>query len=455
MRQLALFAKRRSLLRNATLSFMLVAFVTMFAEVTLVVLKYGSSRQNLLITGSEHEADILADYLALSSDGKITLNLPPDIMEPFQSYKQDYGFQAVAENGSVIASSNAEIFQALRFSPSWNVDMSVRKFQRGRDRSLMIMKRVDFAGTSVVVRVTLGRDPAKLRFCLMHDEMLDHVIEPMLPLTLAMLVANIMVLRRCLRPLEVAAGRAETITAKTIGMRLETTHLPSEIVPLVQSFNNALDRLDRAVGFQRDFTASVAHELRTPLTVLKLQLKQHSLAGNDAALTVASEMSHLVNQLLNVAQLEASTTEAHRAVDLATVARSVVIRLAPLAVDRNREIAFENLGAPEIQGNPDAIAAALRNLIENALRATPVGGTVAVTCGPGPRLSVRDHGPGVPESLKDTLFATFTQGDPQGEGAGLGLAIVAKTMDLHGGRAWFENLPDGCAFHLEFAADAA
>ena len=451
MRDFFKLARQPSLGRSATISFIIVAILTMFAEVTLVILKYGLSRDVLMTTGAEHEAEILAEYLQMGPNGIITLSLPPDVARPFERYPLDYGFQAIHENGSIIASANAESFAGIRFNPAWNLDSSARQLQRKSQTTALVMKRTEFDGVAVYFRVTLGRDPADLRWWLMHDEMLDHVIVPMVPLTLAMLIANIFALRRSLRPLAEAARNAEAINARTTGLRLETENLPTEIVPLVVSINRALTRLDQVVGFQRDFTATVAHELRTPLAVLTLQLGQHTQIGNDSGLIVAGEMTHLVNQLLNVAQLEASITDEQESFDLADMARQTVSRLAPLAVEHAREIEFDDYGSPPITGNRDAIAAALRNLIENALRATPADTAVVVTCGPGARLSVRDHGPGVPEALKNKLFAAFTRGMQSGGGAGLGLAIVAKTMELQGGRAWYENLADGCVFRLDFA----
>ena len=454
MREFFKQAVRPSLVRSATISFIIVAALTMFAEVTLVILKYGLSRDVLMTTGAEHEAEVLAEYLQLGPDGTLSLVLPQDVAHPFQRYPHDYGYQAIQQDGVIIASANAELFAGTRFNPAWNLDSSVRQIQRKSLTTALVMKRAEFGGAPIYFRITLGRDPADLRWWLMHDEMLDHVIVPMVPLTLAMLIANIFALRRSLRPLAEAAQNAEAINAKTTGLRLETDNLPMEIVPLVVSINRALTRLDQVVGFQRDFTATVAHELRTPLAVLTLQLGQHTSAGNDSGLIVAGEMTHLVNQLLNVAQLEASTTDAFESFDLADMARQTVSRLAPLAVERGREIEFDDYGSPPILGNRDAIAAAVRNLIENALRATPSGSAVVVACGPGARLSVRDHGPGVPEALKTKLFAAFTQGLQNAGGAGLGLAIVAKTMELQGGRAWYENLADGCVFRLDFATPA-
>jgi signal transduction histidine kinase len=446
--------RSKSLLRRVTISFAVVAIVTMLAEVVLVALKYGLSHEVLIASGTEHEADRIIGYVTSRPDGTLTLDLPKIAAEPFARYPLDYGFEALLGDGSVIGGANRTLFDKVMFLPKWDQDMSWKTVRRPEGSFGILMHRYEIAGTEVSVRVTLGRDPAGLRWWLMRDEMIDHVLMPMVPLTLVMLAANIFVLRRSLRPLATTARRAEAIDAGRGGLRLEVADLPTEIVPLVRAINDALARVDQVLRFQRDFTAMVAHELRTPLAVLTLQLGGRAGLGDDAALAVVTEMTHLVNQLLTVAQLEESATEALEPVPLGNVAQEVVTRLVPLALDRDREIAFEDRGAAIVLGHRNAIANALRNLIENALRATPAGSTVVVTSGPGASLVVRDSGPGVPNELKDSLFTPFMQGTPHHDGAGLGLAIVAKTMGLHGGRVWFENLPDGCAFHLDFPPSA-
>ena len=139
-------------------------------------------------------------------------------------------------------------------------------------------------------------------------------------------------------------------------------------------------------------------------------------------------------------------------VDLAEVARGIVQQLAPLALDRGRETEFQDEGATIIQGHRDAIAGAVRNLVDNALRAAPKGSVVTVTAGPGPVIEVRDQGPGIDPALRRDLFSRFAQGDKRTRGStGLGLAIVAKTMEIHDGSVTVSDCPGGgSCFRLTF-----
>lgn len=209
--------------------------------------------------------------------------------------------------------------------------------------------------------------------------------------------------------------------------------------------------VERSLEQQRRFTANAAHELRTPLAVMRARLDGMG-PGEAAALGPdVDRMGRLVDQLLSVARLEARLVELEDGVDLRAVARDTVARLFPLALAEGKSIALEVPDAPvTVRGNAFVLEDALRNLIDNALRLTPAGGTVevavAVDGGLGAGcLEVGDRGPGLPHSLRDQLFEPFVHGRERREGAGLGLAIVAETAALHGGTVAAANRPGGGA----------
>jgi signal transduction histidine kinase len=439
-----------TLLRRVCVSLALVSILAMLAEVGLVVLKYGFDHDALIASGTTHEADIIAASLAFRPDGSLAFAPPKALMKTFARYPQDYAFEVLRDDGHVYSDRNRQLLTAMWPSVSWDQDAAWRSAVNHGQVVRILADRYDRHGASFLVRVTLGSDPAGLRFVLLRDEMTDHVLVSMLPLTALVLLVNVLVVRRSLRPLAVAAQHAASLDVSRGGLRLASDRMPAEIGAMVQAINQALARVDEVLQFQRDFMSMVAHELRTPLAVLSLRLDAASDAGRESTKAVVGEMTRLVAQLLRVAQLEVGAAEPKQMVDLTEVARELVERLAPLALDQDRELAFEDRGATAVWGHRDAIMSALRNLVENALRATPTGSIVWLVAGPGTSLHVRDYGVGVPPALSDKLFVPFVHGASRHDGTGLGLAIVARTMGLHGGRAWFENLPDGCVFHLAF-----
>ncbi|MBM3553733.1 MAG: HAMP domain-containing histidine kinase [Alphaproteobacteria bacterium] len=140
-----------------------------------------------------------------------------------------------------------------------------------------------------------------------------------------------------------------------------------------------------------------------------------------------------------------------------SAAQDVIENLLPLAMDRDRFIDF--VSAPTaviIRGNRRAIESVLTNLIDNALRAEPRGGTVVTQVHLDGVVEVIDHGAGVAESDREKIFEAFWRKDETTSGAGLGLAIAKEIIDAHGGRIWVEDTPGGGAtFKLWFPAAAS
>ena len=180
-------------------------------------------------------------------------------------------------------------------------------------------------------------------------------------------------IRYDLRPLLRAARDAERIGPADTASRLDETGVPIEVLPLVRAVNGALERLDAAFENQRQFTADAAHELRTPVAVLRARIDALSLNGAGATLRDdVDRLSRLIDQLLTVSALDGRAFDLDRQVDVGAVARRVVADLAPLAVARGRDLAFQGPKRPvRIVGNALALEEGVRNLVENALRYTP------------------------------------------------------------------------------------
>ena len=227
--------------------------------------------------------------------------------------------------------------------------------------------------------------------------------------------------------------------------------VPREIVPLTQALTDLLERLKNALESERRFTASASHELRTPLAALKAQaqlaLKAESEADRRHTLNnvIASvdRATHLLEQLLTLARLDPDTHQQNaERVDLSTLAQEAIVELDAAA--RRKHIDIELHAEPAwVEGRPTALAVLLRNLVDNAIRYSPVGGTVDVTVkkhGDSASLCVMDRGPGIPAEDRERVFHRFYRRlGTAAEGTGLGLSIVARVADVHGAQVTLES----------------
>jgi signal transduction histidine kinase len=263
--------------------------------------------------------------------------------------------------------------------------------------------------------------------------------------------------RTSLEPVERAASQAQAISPGRRDIRIDVAQLPSEVVPLAEAINTALERLEKALAAQKRFTADAAHELLTPIAVLKADIE---MIGDDEIAGSLSEeieeMVDIVTQLLELSELESDEQLSTELCDLRQIAGDVLIKLAPLAIEKG--IAPEMTGDDEpvlVRGSPMALLRAISNLVKNAINHATGATRLEVSVQQGGRVSVIDDGPGVPEELRDRIFERFHRapGARQG-GKGLGLAIVARIVEAHGGKVYVTDGPGGkgAAFVIEVPA---
>jgi signal transduction histidine kinase len=287
-------------------------------------------------------------------------------------------------------------------------------------------------------------------------ELFEHVLVPILVLILPMGMASFIVIRRALEPLGAAAAQLQVMEGHERGVMIDHAAFPTEAVPFAQAVNGLLAQLDQAARNHEAFAADVAHELRTPLAVMALELD--ALDHPDAPRLRAEllSMRRLIDQLMLLARVDAQSL-AHSMRDtlrLEEIGADVVSLLAPGAIGAGKNLSLTRVGeAPQITGQRETVAAALRNLVENALRVTPRGGAVTVLVGPGPRLRVKDGGTGLtPDRLQQLVQRHHRADHASREGAGLGLAIVARIMAAHGGRLY--SVPENQELILDFTSAA-
>ena len=374
--------------------------------------------------------------LSLGSDGKPQLSLPAN---------PEYSYAVAAADGRGLFASARPPGEA---PPGWSAGFLSEGGQA------VAFRRLDSAIGQVEIRV--GVDNRQGWVAVLSRELDEELLPALLPTLLAALIIGALTLRDGLRPLQRLASVAAGITPAESERRLPLDDLPRELAPLVHAINAALDRLDEGFRAQRDFTADAAHQLRTPLAILSAHLD--TLDDRTVAASLREDvarMSRLVEQLLQVAELEALTLKPQERTDLSALALEVAEALAPMALARRRDIAVAGAEAPvTVHGNHDSLHQALRNLVENALHHTSEGTTVeiAVQSEP-PSISVSDRGPGIPAADRRNLFQRFWRAERSGgRGAGLGLAIVQRIATAHAARVEVDDAPGGGArFTIRFA----
>ncbi|OON61140.1 two-component sensor histidine kinase [Massilia sp. KIM] len=222
--------------------------------------------------------------------------------------------------------------------------------------------------------------------------------------------------------------------------------LPDEVRPLVQELNLLFGRVRTAFDAQQNFVADAAHELRTPLAALKLQAQSLDRADNPDARKLAvarltagiDRATRLVEQLLVLARQEASAAggAATRPVDLSDLARRTVADLAGVAAAKGVDVGVQQADAASVDGQPDALQILLRNLVDNAIKYTPAGGTVDISVlaeGDTVVVRVEDSGPGIPVEERERVFDRFYRvAGSEAAGSGLGLAIIKAIAERHG-----------------------
>jgi signal transduction histidine kinase len=267
--------------------------------------------------------------------------------------------------------------------------------------------------------------------------------------TLVLALAGVLVwfaVRRSLEPV-VSIAKAVRGRLKFDLAPLPVTRLPTEVRPLVESFNHLMDQLDHAVKGERRFIDDAAHELRTPLSALYAQtevaLRASTLTDKDAALVkllaVVERSTRLSEQLLDLARLDAGAHAPSR--EWYGLDEIVVHIASEFDVDAQKSRRTIHLATEpcRIQCDVDEIGILLRNLVDNALRYTLAGGQVTITCGHLPLgedrrvfLEVSDDGPGVPEVEQTAIFDRFHRVPGSGtRGSGIGLSLVARIARLH------------------------
>jgi two-component system sensor histidine kinase QseC len=246
---------------------------------------------------------------------------------------------------------------------------------------------------------------------------------------------------------------------------VQLTEIPIEIKPLVAELNMLFTRLKLAFERNKSFAADAAHELRTPLAALKTHVQVALKSTNDddrnkamqKVIESVDRSSHVVTQLLTLSRLgeEEALTDI-KPLNLHKLATEIIAYIAPHALSKNIEIElFPSPEHPIIIGNDTVIGILIRNVVDNAIRYTPISGEVSVIIietSDQVILRVTDTGPGIPSELHKQVFERFYRIlGTKASGSGLGLAIVNQVAMLHHAKISLSTPPTGYGLQFDVA----
>jgi two-component system, OmpR family, sensor histidine kinase TctE len=348
----------------------------------------------------------LVDYAARDQSGRLLLG--------------DRNIPAVS-----IADTTSQIFAVLRLN--------------GRSARALTTRFDTPAGIIIVTAVDLGAgsEPAA-RYGLMSTLLWDFV---QLDITLVLVWLGIQLGLRPMKKLREEIARRSILDLRAI----DDSSIPREIAPVVVTLNRLFQMLRTSVQSQRQFIANTAHQLRTPITGMQAQLD--ILAAEPAAAPIKDRLAtlqeairhlaHSANQLLTLARADPAVNVANKnqPMSLQTIAEEVVAKFFDRALQGRIDLGAD-LEPAALSADPSLLDDLLSNLVDNALKYTPPGGTVTVIVGERggkPYLAVEDTGPGIPESERERVKQRFYRlPNSPGHGSGLGLAIVEEIAGLYG-----------------------
>ncbi|TIS20820.1 sensor histidine kinase [Mesorhizobium sp.] len=429
-------------MKISSLRLQLLAWVVL-PLTALVTVNLWTSQRNALAT-----ADLVTDRMLVGSaraiaervamaEGVLDATIPPAAIEMFDTGDRDSVYYRVETANGRLLTGYPDLPQA---SQSGSIEASYRD---RRLRLTTLSHAVIGAGTDSPIRVTVGVTLAG------HDAMVQRLWFSAFAQQLALVaIAGLFVLlglRRGLAPLM----RLRDTVRSPDRSDLDPVEVPgaqSEIRPLIDALNAYMERVRAQMAAQRRFIANAAHQLRTPLALMSTQasyvLRESAADRREEALVAlqagSGRLARLAEQLLTLSRAEpgSSRPRADR-IDLTEAAREVLETHAPKAVERNIDLGLEEAGPVPVIGDGTMLREMIVNLVDNALRYTPAGGTVTVQLAAIGRegvLTVTDTGPGIPAEEREQVFERFYRiAGAAEEGSGLGLAIVREVVENAGG----------------------
>jgi signal transduction histidine kinase len=279
-------------------------------------------------------------------------------------------------------------------------------------------------------------------------------------IALLSLVAGHFAARRLRARVEVVNATFAAVRAGRIAARAPGAGTNDELAELAANTNDMLDQVERLVEAQRAVSDQTAHEIRTPLMHLDTRILKAMESTQDVALLRTLDQSRgeirgvvrLLDSLLDIAGTQAMRGDSRgmAEVDLSDIAESLADLYGASAEDLG--IGFHARIAPCVRSRADPMQMTrlMSNLLDNAFKYVPSGGSIVLELGPGPRIVVQDNGPGIPAADRERIFERYVRLDgARGGGHGLGLALARAIAERHELSLHVEDAAPGARFVLQ------
>ena len=393
------------------------------------------------------------DVTGYDEQSELRVTVPYAALEAFEADNQSRLFYRVS-------SLNGEMVSGFAQLPFWRgripakppyaalVDFYDDVF-RGADVRVAVLLQPVASSQGRGMAVIQVAETLELRHALARKILLDTLWRQAL-LVLVIGLVTVVVVQRATRPVRHLSAQLQSRPQGDLSP-ITAPGAPLELLPLVDATNAVMHRLQGLLDHQTRFVRDAAHQLRTPLAVLKVQA-QSALRGDTDAQNALREINQtvdratlLANQMLALAKVEQLRQQAEpHSMDLAQVVRQVALDLSPLIAEKNIDFDIETVPAL-IASHEWMLGELTRNLLHNAIKHNPHGGTltVRVVCDSrAAALTISDSGPGISAELAARLYQPFSAGDLR-YGSGLGLAICREITQALGGSLTLAN----CTVH--------
>ena len=312
-------------------------------------------------------------------------------------------------------------------------------------------------GTTYIVGRNFGD------FVPLQDDLMNLVVRGAPPAVILTLLCAIVLSLRTQRRIEEIHRMAQRIMAGHLDERLPTRGTSDDFDKLVDIINAMLGQIERLMNEVKGVGDDIAHDLRTPLTRVRASLERGRDTATslddlrfavDKGITGIDQALSVTTALLRIAAIEhGQRNSGFGDVDLGSIVSAVVDLYEPAADDKGVKLFSGGISQLSLRGDRDLLFEAISNLVDNAIKFTPRGGTVTielVRTDANLMLRVADTGPGIPLPEREAVFRRFYRSDKSRNlsGMGLGLSLVAAITRLHGFRVQVADSLQGCTIEM-------